>query len=190
MGEKAKGGCHMDNGASSYRRFLAGDESAFEEILETYREGLTFFINRYVCDEAAAEDIAIDVFTYILLHKHRYNFKTSLKTYLYMLGRSRALDYLRKRTRLVFSELEKAGAQAPPPEEQIFRGEREKMVRDAVAKLPRDMREAVELVYFEGLSYEETAKIMKKTKKQVDNTLYRAKEKLRDIIGKDGELWL
>ncbi len=180
----------MDNGASSYRRFLEGEESAFEEILETYREGLTFFINRYVCNETEAEDIAIDVFTYILLHKHRYNFKTSFKTYLYMLGRSRALDYLRKQKRLVFTGLENAGAEATPPEERVFRSEREKLVREAVEKLPHEMREAVELVYFEGLSYEETARIMKKTKKQIDNALYRAKEKLRAIIGKDGELWL
>ena len=180
----------MDNGASSYRRFLEGDEKAFEEILKNYREALTSFINRYVSDEAAAEDIAIDVFTYVLLHKHRYNFKTSLKTYLCMLGRSRALDYLRNRKRLVFSEEENGDAAAQTPEESVLRSERDKMVREAVAKLPQDMREAVELVYFEGLSYEETAKIMKKTKKQVDNTLYRAKEKLRGIIGKDGELWL
>ncbi len=167
-----------------------GEESAFEEIIEAYREGLTLFINRYVCNEAEAEDIAIDVFTYILVHKHRYNFKTSLKTYLYMLGRSRALDYLRKQKRIVFAELSAEDAQAPSPEERFFRGEREKAVRAAVAALPADQREAVELVYFYGLSYEETAKIMKKTKKQVDNTLYRAKEKLRAIIGKDGELWL
>ncbi len=177
----------MDNGASSYRRFLEGEESAFEEIIEAYREGLTFFINRYVCNEAEAEDIAIDVFTYILVHKYRYNFKTSLKTYLYMLGRSRALDYLRKQKRIVFAELSPEDAEAPSPEESFLRGERERAVRAAVAALPPEMREAVELTYFEGLSYEETARIMKKTKKQVDNMLYRAKEKLRFALGKDGE---
>ena len=38
----------MDNGASSYRRYLDGDEAAFDDILRLYRDNLTFFINRYV----------------------------------------------------------------------------------------------------------------------------------------------
>ena len=43
------------------------------------------------------------------------------------------------------------------------------------------------MIYFEELSYEETAKVMKKNKKQIDNLLYRSKEKLRTILGKEGE---
>ena len=89
----------MENGSSSYTRFLCGNESAFEEIMEEYKDGLAAFINRYVRDAEAAEDIAIDVFTYVLINPGKYNFKTSLKTYLYMLGRSRALDYVRRRKR-------------------------------------------------------------------------------------------
>ena len=50
----------MDNGASSYRRFLDGDESAFNEIMEELFRSLVFFINGYVHDIHAAEDIAID----------------------------------------------------------------------------------------------------------------------------------
>lgn len=48
----------MDNGASSYRRFLDGDESAFNEIMEELFRSLVFFINGYVHDIHAAEDIA------------------------------------------------------------------------------------------------------------------------------------
>ena len=43
------------------------------------------------------------------------------------------------------------------------------------------------MVYFEDMSYEETARVMKKSRKQVDNLLYRAKKELRIILGKDGE---
>ena len=53
----------MDNGASSYRRFLDGDESAFNEIMEELFRSLVFFINGYVHDIHAAEDIAIDAFS-------------------------------------------------------------------------------------------------------------------------------
>lgn len=52
----------MDNGESSYRRFLDGENDAFGEILDMYRESLIFFINRTVNDFAVAEDIAADSF--------------------------------------------------------------------------------------------------------------------------------
>ena len=87
----------MDNGASSYRRFLEGDESAFDEIMKELFDGLVFFIDRYVHDIHAAEDIAIDAFSDLVVNKHRYNFKVTLKTYLFMLGRSRALKYIKRR---------------------------------------------------------------------------------------------
>jgi len=53
--------------------------------------------------------------------------------------------------------------------------------------LPEDMRVVIHLVYFEGMTYKEVAKVMKKNRKQVDNLLYRAKKELRIILGEDGE---
>ena len=61
------------------------------------------------------------------------------------------------------------------------------MVNAALAQLPEDQRVAVHLIYFEQLSYEETARIMKKDRKQVDNLLYRARKALRAILGEEGE---
>ena len=180
----------MDNGASSYRRFLAGDKDAFDEIMKEYHKGLIFFIDRYVQDTAAAEDIAIDVFSELIVHPRRYNFKVSLKTYLFMMGRSRALNYIKHRNRLQMVPLEDAEKQPTDQEdlsEHILADDRQRAVNDALCKLPEDMRTAVHLVYFEELSYEETARVMHKTRKQVDNLLYRAKGMLRTILGKVGE---
>ena len=98
----------MDNGASSYRRFLDGDESAFDDIMKELFYPLVFFVDRYVQDVHTAEDIAMDVFSELIVHRHRFNFKVSLKTYLCMLGRSRALDWLRHRKVLRFVELSEA----------------------------------------------------------------------------------
>ena len=82
----------MDNGASSYRRFLDGDKNAFGEIVDELMYGLIYFINSYVHDFHTAEDIAMDVMADLIANRHRYNFKVKLKTYLYMVARSRALD--------------------------------------------------------------------------------------------------
>ena len=183
----------MDNGASSYRRFLNGDESAFDEIMKELFDNLVFFIDRYVHDIHAAEDIAIDAFSDLVVNKHRYNFKVTLKTYLFMLGRSRALNYIKHRKVINFVELTEAdniSAEQKTLEEIILEDERKRIVNNALNSLPDDMRVVVHLIYFEDLSYDEAAKVMKKNRKQVDNLLYRAKKELRIILGKDGELLL
>ncbi len=183
----------MDNGASSYRRFLDGDESAFDDIMEELFRSLVFFINRYVHDVHAAEDIAIDAFSDLIVHKHRYNFKVKLKTYLFMVGRSRALDYVKHRK--VVDVVELSEAQELPNDEKtleeiVLTDEKKRVVNAAVAKLPEDMRVVIHLIYFEEMTYDEAAKVMKKNRKQVDNLLYRAKKELRAILGKVGELLL
>ena len=72
-------------------------------------------------------------------------------------------------------------------EEMVLTDDRKRQVNAAIAKLPEDMRAVVHLIYFEEMTYEEAAKVMKKTRKQVDNLLYRAKKELRVILGKEGE---
>ena len=180
----------MDNGASSYRRFLDGDEAAFDLIMQQLFPPLVFFIDRYVQDHHAAQDLAMDVFSDLIVHKHRYNFKTGLKTYLFMLGRSRALDYLRHKKVITFVPLEAAGgiSLGQSLEEEIIADQRKKAVHQALMKLPEEQRSAIHLVYFEELSYDEAAKVLRKNRKQVDNLLYRAKKALCDILGKDGAL--
>ena len=183
----------MDNGASSYRRFLDGDESAFDEIIKEYFDNLVFFIDRFVHDIHAAEDIAIDAFSDLVVNKHRYNFKVTLKTYLFMLGRSRALNYIKHRKVIDFVELSEADntpSEQETLEEIVLADERKRVVNNALNSLPDDMRVVIHLVYFEDLTYDEAAKVMKKNRKQVDNLLYRAKKELRIILGKDGELLL
>ena len=183
----------MDNGASSYRRFLDGDESAFDEIMRELFDNLVFFIDRYVHDIHAAEDIAIDAFSDLVVNKHRYNFKVTLKTYLFMLGRSRALNYIKHRKVIDFVELteaEKASSEQETLEDIVLADERKRVVNNALNSLPDDMRVVIHLIYFEDLSYDEAARVMKKNRKQVDNLLYRAKKELRIILGKDGELLL
>jgi RNA polymerase sigma-70 factor (ECF subfamily) len=170
----------MDNGASSYRRYLEGDRDAFDEIMKDYFDRVIFFINRFVNDMNVAEDIAIDVFADLIIHPKRYNFSVSLNTYLCMLGRSYALNYLKRKRLIRVTELEEATEifASSLPDEQVIKDERSKALHDAILRLPSDMRAAVHLVYFEEMSYKDCAYIMKKTVKQIDNLLYRAKKEL------------
>lgn len=180
----------LDSGARSYLRYLDGDESAVNDIMNELFYGLVYFTDRYVRDIHAAEDIAMDVVSDLFVHRHRYNFKVSLKTYLYMRAKSRALDLLRRRRAIVMTELTEAEdreGELYDLEERLLIDERQRAVRGAIDKLPQEMREAVYLVYFEGLSYDEAARVTGKKPKQIDNLLYRAKKELRSRLGEEGK---
>ena len=169
------------SGEDKYRLFLNGDEDAFDRIMCEYFDGLIFFINRYVNDPHTAEDIAIDVFAYIAENRRKYNFKVSLKTYIYMIGKSRAFNLIKHRKRHAAEELhENISAEDLSPENAFLKSEQARILN-----LPPDMRAAVHLVYFEGLSYKETAGILKKSAKQVDNLLCRAKAAIRKEFEKE-----
>lgn len=179
----------MDLGAEHYRRYLDGEDSAFDYIIKEYFDSLVFFLNRYVHDPAAAEDLAVDAFSDLIVHRHRFNFQVSLKTYLFMIGRSRALNYIRRRGRMTLTELSEAEqlpSGEPSLEELLLADTRRRTIADALSRLDGQMQIVVHLVYFEQLSCEEAAKIMKRNRKQVYNLLYRAKNALREILGEEG----
>lgn len=167
-----------------YRRYLQGDEAAFDEMLQEYRLSLIFFIQRIVGDPDTAEDIAIDVFVDLLVHPKRYDGRLSLKNYLFMRGRSLALDHLRRSKRhsaLPVTEQPDSN----DLESQLMLSDEKRALNDALKTLPEDMQQALHLCYFENLNYEQTARIMKRTVKQVDNLLYRGKNRLRCILQKE-----
>lgn len=181
----------MEQDVKAFRRFLDGDQSAFAEIIEAYRDPVTFFIQRYVRDICAAEDIAADVFMQLVVNPQKYNFKTPLKTYLFVMARSRALDFLRRQKRrreIPLEETAETLADAQDLEEQVLRNDEKRRLHEAIAQLPEPQQIAVHLVYFEEYSYEDAARIMKKTRKQVDNLLYRAKQSLRELMGERGRI--
>ena len=147
----------MDNGASSYRRFIDGDKGAFEEIVDLYREPLIFFISRYTGDFETAEDLAEDVFVELIIHPGRYGFRSSFKTYIFTIGRNKAVDHIRKRSRLslVGEENLEETADLRTLEEHVIKGEADLQLSRALNQINEDYRTALHLVYLEDMSKEE-----------------------------------
>lgn len=174
----------MDTAETIWERYRAGDESAFDELLRQFRLPLIFFVDRFLHDPDGAEDIVIDVFVELLARPRRYRAGTSLKTYLFLLARSRAIDCLRRRKRL--EPLPENLEAEEELEAAILKDERQRAVNAALGQLPADSQHAIHLVYFEGMTYAQAAQIMGKTTKQIDNLLSRGKIALRDILGKEG----
>ena len=175
----------MELDKERYRRYLQGDQEAFAEIVMEYFDRLVFFLDRYVQNPAAAEDLALDVFAALVASPKRYNFRSSLKSYLFMMGRCRALDYIKHRDKLRMEPLSQADNVASDtltPEELVLADSKNQALNRALGQLEANMRLVVHLVYFEDLSCEEAAKVLKKNRKQVYNLLYRAKVTLRSIL--------
>lgn len=179
----------MDIGASSYRRYLDGDDNGIVEIIKTYNDGLTLFINGYVKNIFVAEDLAEDVFFKLAAKKPHFNSKSSFKTWLYAIGRNVSLDYLRHNSKIISEPIESLNnylAEEANAEKEYLIKERKIILNNAIKKLNSDYAHILYLIYFEGFDNKEAAKIMKKSVRQIENLIYRAKKALKEELKKEG----
>ena len=72
----------MDNGASSYRRFLDGDDSGMVELIRDYKDGFLLYLNSYTNNYSIAEDCVQDTFIKLAAKKPKFREKSSFKTWL------------------------------------------------------------------------------------------------------------
>jgi RNA polymerase sigma-70 factor (ECF subfamily) len=177
----------MDNGASSYRRFLDGDKSAFDELIETYREPLISFINGFLHNPDESEDVAEDAFMELIIHPKRYSFRSSFKTYLFTVARNKAIDRIRKEMRYSRAPIEELDMDdGIYTEDVIFRKENEAIVNRAIEKINPEYAAVLRLIYFEDMTGEEASKVLGKSKRQMANLTYRAKLSLKKSLEEEG----
>lgn len=182
----------MDNGASSYRRFLDGDDKGIAEIVGDYKDGLILYLNGYVHNIFMAEELTEDTFFRLITKKPRYSGKSSFKSWLYAIGRNVAVDFIRHHARLLdtpIEDMEHYLGQEESLERAYIKEERKIIVHKALAKLPTDYRTILWLVFFEGFSNQEAAIVLKKSDKQIKNLLYRAKQALKSKLEMEGFLY-
>ena len=182
----------MDNGASSYRRFLDGDDTALAEIVRDYRDGLILYLNGIVNNISVAEELMEETLFKLITKKPRFNAKYSFKTWLYTIGRNVAIDYIRQNSKLSdtsFDDLENYIQDEYDLERLYIIEEQKIIVHRALKKLNTEYRQVLWLIYFEELSNIEAAAIMKKTSRQMKNLVYRAKTALKTEFEKEDLLY-
>ena len=96
----------MDNGASSYHRFLNGDWDGLREITEEYYSGLVHYLNRYLNNLQNAEEMAEETIFTLAVKRPKYTPDAEFKTWLYRIGRNLTLKYLRKHKQEILSSPE------------------------------------------------------------------------------------
>ena len=179
----------MDNGASSYRRFLEGDDDGIVEIIKDHKDGLMFYLNSFVQNIHLAEDLTEDTFVKLIAQQPRFSGKSTFKTWLYAVGRNVALYFLRKNAKLSTVSAEKAMtliADEADVARQYLCSERKLQVHKALKQLNDEYRQVLVLIYFEDFQNDQVASIIGKSKKQIENLVYRAKLSLKSELEKEG----
>lgn len=178
----------MDNGASSYRRFLDGDDNGFVEIVRDYKDGLILYLDSFVRNISAAEELTEDTFVRLGVKKPHFSERSSFRTWLYAIGRNVAIDYLRKQSKQTEASAEDCAelSDMESLEAAYLREERRITVHRAMNRLKSEYRQVLWLRYFEGFSCKEAAKIMRKSAHNIETLTYRAKQSLKSELIKEG----
>ena len=179
----------MDNGASSYRRFLDGDDKGITEIVENYKDGLILYLNGYVNNIFIAEELTEDTFFRLVIKKPKYSGKSTFKSWLYAIGRNVAVDYIRHNSKILnvpIDDVENYLIEEQNLEQSYIKEENMLIVNKALNELIPEYRNVLWLTYFEEFSNKETAIILKKTERQIKNLLYRARKALKSKLEKEG----
>jgi len=172
----------------AYQAFCAGEQEAFDQLMEEFQQSLIYFIHGYVHSLDSAEDLAEETFVELLLHKGRFRGQSTFKTYLFSVARHKAIDHIRREQRrlnLPLEEIAERGDDAMGPEEQILAQEHGQEIAQIIGQLPKEYQEVLRLLYLEDLRYDEIARVMRKNTKQIDNLAYRARLALREALGKE-----
>lgn len=170
-----------------YNSFLQGDITAFEELVIKYRHNLVYFIMQYLKSYHTSEDIAQEVFAYIYVNPETYNVSYEFKTYLFLLGKRRAIDYLRKEGKHQHISLdEKDLTSAKSLDDMLNQKETAVYIRKAIDELKPEYRRVLILIYFNELSLAETALVLGKSLSSVKVLVHRSKKKLKQILEKGG----
>jgi len=178
----------MDNGASSYRRFLSGDKTGLIDLISDYREGLVLYLSSFIGNFCTAEEIAEETFLKLYVDKPKFSEKCSFKTWLYTIGKNLAVDHMRKFSKQREVPLDDMYdvSDRENIENNHIRSEDKRQLLRAMKQLKEEYRQVLYLVYFENFSNTEAAAIMGKSERQIRNLLYRSKETLRKILEKEG----
>jgi RNA polymerase sigma-70 factor (ECF subfamily) len=178
------------SGEELYSCFLDGQKNAFEKIVELYENDLSLFIDSIVHDHHESKHLCIETFAQLALTAGQFRRNSSLKTYLFTIGRNLSMRYLKMRAKeqhLSYEEaIEGLNPNSMTPDRFMEQAENKQYLLSAMQTLKEEYRVVLELLYFEDLSYMEAGKVMKKSIEQVSNLAYRAKAALKKKLEEAG----
>jgi RNA polymerase sigma-70 factor (ECF subfamily) len=174
-------------------RVQQGDKSAYDLLVIKYQHRIIQLVNRYVKDPSEAQDVAQEAF--IKAYRALGNFRgdSAFYTWLYRIAINTAKNYLVSRSRRYSDyQIDVQDAEqvenAPQlkamdtPENLLLNDEIVKVIKAAIEKLPEEMKIAIMLREFEGMSYEDIAQTMECPVGTVRSRIFRAREAIDEKL--------
>lgn len=157
--------------AELMRRTAAGEERAFEELIERHQSRVIGTVAKMLGDASAAEDLAQQVFIRVWQSAPRYAATAKFTTWLMTITRNLVFNETRRRGRARFFPMEHEDgspreipdAISLEPGRNLEEKELQKAIEEAVASLPEQQRLALILRRYEGMDYEEIADVLETT---------------------------
>ena len=176
-------------------RAKAGDQSAFEYLVQKYRRPMVSFMYRMARNAAAAEDLAQEVFLRVYRSRQTYEASAKFTTWLYRIATNLAVNHARD-TRHERPEVQVSldepdddtGTTLELPdgtlnaEQVMVRQERLLAIRQKVEALPEQQRLAVIMHKYQQMDYKQIADVLKKSESATKSLLFRAYETLREQL--------
>jgi len=176
-------------------RVKAGDQAAFDYLVEKYRRPMLSFMYRMVRNAAVAEDLAQEVFLRVYRSRATYAANAKFTTWLYRIATNLAVNHARdtrhERPENSVSLDEPDGEtgltmdlpdMSPNVEENILRRERLAAIRGHVQALPERQRMAVIMHKYQGMDYRQIADVLHLSESATKSLLFRAYETLREKL--------
>lgn len=173
---------------------LEGNQMAYGQLMEMYRESIYFMMMKMVKSEDDAEDLTIEAFGKAFNRLGQYSPSFAFSTWLFKIASNNAIDFIRKK-RIKVTSMDSAftnsdGEQITidvesserDPEEVTIHSEKVKHMREIVKKLKPRYRDLIEKRYFQELSYDEIAEDMGLPLGTVKAQLFRARAFLADMM--------
>jgi RNA polymerase sigma-70 factor (ECF subfamily) len=176
-----------DTDSQLVKRVQKGDKRAFDLLVVKYQHKILGLISRYIKDRNEVEDVAQEAFIKAYRALPRFRGDSAFYTWLYRIAINTAKNYLVAQNRrppgsdIDVADAEYIGAgtvlqDIETPENNLFRDELKRTVEFAIKALPEDLKTAVTLREYDGLSYEEIADIMDCPVGTVRSRIFRARE--------------
>jgi RNA polymerase sigma-70 factor, ECF subfamily len=173
----------------------AGDDSAFDYLVQKYRRPMMSFMYRMAHNAAVAEDLAQEVFLRVYRSRENYEASAKFTTWLYRIATNLAVNHARdtrqerpESTVSIDEPDDESGRTfdvpdaAPTAEELIVRRERLAAIRQRVEALPERQRLAVVMHKYQQMDYRQIADVLKLSESATKSLLFRAYETLREQL--------
>lgn len=177
------------------RRAQSGDPEAFERLMEPLEQLVWRVCWHYTGNREAAEDCGQEAMIRIWRNLANYRGECALESWVYRIAANCCMDWLRKKKRDRSVSMEPMVEQgfdpaddSPGTEEQVVAKDERQRLREAIALLPEDQREALILTQLEKVPYEEAARALGVSEGTVKSRVNRAKARLKEILSAEREL--